>query len=813
MLSSTVLDLGEQRKVTFDALARAGFFPIDMKEVGARPGVDVISSSMKMVDDAHAYFLLLGRRYGATIEDAARNPKHISTTHLEFERAVERGIPIVVILLADSYLLPAFEERDAERAKRDQLRSEAKATGLFEEVATPVAFGVAVADAAHYLRDLLHGRREQTQAPPDAGFDVLFAPPRHAGVVERSNAVRTLREKRNGSSILIVTGLPGNGKSVLTEQLARALVAESQLKRSLWIACERGDSLESLLARLSVGAGLKAQTTKAQCKELLEFLRREQALMVLEDFQACEQETMRPLLSLAAGLGEPARVILISRVVPDEAYDLPGVAIEEVANFDRAEIEALLALRGIEPMAPRVVDELIEKTAALPFAVGLFCGLVGKGKADPRALLAGSAIWETRLKKWFVEIEGSLTARANRLLGMLALVDGPFEEAVVQMFAAGASEEDIRDDFSALQRMFLIERWGADRWKMHDLVSSLGKRTLSGPPISAAYASLGRHYRIVAADCEYEGDAQAWFEYQVRACRAFERSGGHDEELQAALKSLAAESKRRGAHFMFLELSRNLVIDRRCSNPWLIYDFAHCCYVLGLYEEAAHQIHQALQSTSRRDPTLRLSLCRLQAEALAATGKIRDAFEILGTALSAAEDLNIRATNYAQAHSVMADLERRLGRFADAHRRVEWLIQEAEERASSVGGAVALVRKGHLMLDMAVPAAAFESFEEARDVFADIDNPRGEAWALVGLARTALKTGQFDRCAEYLDAAVPLHDQVGGYDSEYESALQNFQRAEHPVLQKLVSSELARVQAVKVERRELARRLQRAMSL
>ena len=155
MLSSSFLDLRDQRQVASEALEHAKFFVDRMEPDGARPGMDVIASSLQKVDEAHAYLLLLGRRYGEPPVSPDRNPNGLSATHLEFNRAIERGIPIAVIRLADSYPLPAYEESDALRAKRDALRVAAAETGIYDEVENFPMFCRAAPQAAFALRDIL----------------------------------------------------------------------------------------------------------------------------------------------------------------------------------------------------------------------------------------------------------------------------------------------------------------------------------------------------------------------------------------------------------------------------------------------------------------------------------------------------------------------------------------------------------------------------------------------------------------------------------------------------------------------------------
>src|SRR5229473_488183 len=71
MISSTARDLPEHRKEVMDACLRQGMFPIMMEHLPASDD-EAIPPSLKMVDEADIYLLILAHRYGYV--PAANNP-------------------------------------------------------------------------------------------------------------------------------------------------------------------------------------------------------------------------------------------------------------------------------------------------------------------------------------------------------------------------------------------------------------------------------------------------------------------------------------------------------------------------------------------------------------------------------------------------------------------------------------------------------------------------------------------------------------------------------------------------------------------
>jgi tetratricopeptide (TPR) repeat protein len=136
MVSSTFTDLAAHRREVIDAIHRFRFHPSVMEYSGARSDADVIEASLRMVRDAVAYVCVIGHKYGQTPADAARNPRRLSITELEFDEALRLGRPILLFLMADDHVvLPKDVEPHAKkRAKLDAFRKRAKRADPASEV-------------------------------------------------------------------------------------------------------------------------------------------------------------------------------------------------------------------------------------------------------------------------------------------------------------------------------------------------------------------------------------------------------------------------------------------------------------------------------------------------------------------------------------------------------------------------------------------------------------------------------------------------------------------------------------------------------
>jgi len=147
MISSTAIDLPEHRKQVFDACLREEVFPIGMESLPARDA-DAIKVSLEMVNKADIYIGIFAWRYGHIPSDY-----NISITEMEFNRAVERKIPILVFIIHDEHpitreMVEANNVAQGKISKLKKLASKGRGRVLFK---SPIELH---AEVIHALVDL-----------------------------------------------------------------------------------------------------------------------------------------------------------------------------------------------------------------------------------------------------------------------------------------------------------------------------------------------------------------------------------------------------------------------------------------------------------------------------------------------------------------------------------------------------------------------------------------------------------------------------------------------------------------------------------
>jgi hypothetical protein len=150
MISSTAIDLPEHRKQVFEACLCEGIFPDGMESLPARDA-DAITTSMEMVNRADIYIGIFAWRYGHIPQG-----HDISITEMEFNRAVERKIDVLIFLIDKEHplvigmvevgdtaqmKLAALKERACKGRGRREFKSPAELPDSFADLSGDLSGG------------------------------------------------------------------------------------------------------------------------------------------------------------------------------------------------------------------------------------------------------------------------------------------------------------------------------------------------------------------------------------------------------------------------------------------------------------------------------------------------------------------------------------------------------------------------------------------------------------------------------------------------------------------------------------------------
>jgi hypothetical protein len=120
-ISSTYIDLKDERQAAVEAIIDAGHIPAGM-ELFKAGNEDQLKTIKRWIDESDVYLLILGGRYGSVETSSGK-----SYTHLEYEYAIEKGMPVFATVLSDSWLYSkaaqigagdVFEQLEQEKYKQ-----------------------------------------------------------------------------------------------------------------------------------------------------------------------------------------------------------------------------------------------------------------------------------------------------------------------------------------------------------------------------------------------------------------------------------------------------------------------------------------------------------------------------------------------------------------------------------------------------------------------------------------------------------------------------------------------------------------------
>lgn len=244
MVSSTFTDLKEHRAALIQAINGHGLMHVGMENASAKPGVDVLDSSLQMVRDGSAYVGVISHKYGQIPDCLVRNPTGLSLTELEFNEARRIGRPVLLFIMGkkhkvdlDDIELDPDKQRKLEAFRENAKRSTADSSvhRVYKVFNNLHEFEVAATHAVAELRRFLDERTKSTMQlspptldstkpnsdpiPKPPGF---YAEPAYIGshnFVGRQAQLDTLSDwaaPADSHPILLFEAIGGAGKSMLT---------------------------------------------------------------------------------------------------------------------------------------------------------------------------------------------------------------------------------------------------------------------------------------------------------------------------------------------------------------------------------------------------------------------------------------------------------------------------------------------------------------------------------------------------------------------------------------------------------------------
>jgi tetratricopeptide (TPR) repeat protein len=437
MVSSTRRDLSAHRDVVLRALPSYDMLPVAMEYDAALAADDLISASLKKVEQSDAYIGIVGYRdYGQIPDCPRRNPKKLALTELEFRRAVELKKPICMFLMSANHLVPASQTPAGrgDKTKLTAFRKLAMSNRISAEFDSVEDLRAKVQLSLKDLQEVLSAempvapKEHLAEGPKRAPefYAVTDYIPGHA-FVGRTKDLPLLDDwAKADEPVLLFEAIGGTGKSMLTWHWVRTSAPKigNWAGRFWYSFYERGADMDDFCAHAlayTSGRAVKeflGRKTAQLTPELIDALHRDAWLFVLDGLErvlvaynrldaaqaadedverdpeqagrhprACIRPADEELLRLLTG-ARPSKILVTSRLMPRvmlnrSGQPLPGVRHVSLRGLDPADAERMMRAAGVRGDSGRMQQYIEKHFSGHPLVVGAVAGLVIRYRPAP----------------------------------------------------------------------------------------------------------------------------------------------------------------------------------------------------------------------------------------------------------------------------------------------------------------------------------------------------------------------------------------------------------------------------------------------
>jgi tetratricopeptide (TPR) repeat protein len=480
MLSSTSHDLPRHRELAHKACLEAGVFPIGMEQLPARDESGV-AVSLEMVDQADIYVGVYAFRYG-WVPDG----QDISITEMEFDRAVARKAEgkLREILVFIAHEEHPVTKRDVEadkiaQEKLDKFKARAADGRVRKEFKSAEELHRLVLQA---LNEFKNRQQRAVDAATDARPAQTSIPnnlPRLQPFFGREAELAQIREAldpENRTWGALIDGPGGMGKTSLAVRAAYDCTPD-EFKRIVFVSVKNreldDDGVRELgvfvlpgflemLNELSRELG-RADITKAPEDErirlLLEALRDERALLILDNLESLPKPDRDRLFTFVKHLPQGCKAILTSRRRIGSGSE--ELILEKLSQ--EAALETLADLAGRNPLLARTTEAeriaLYEQTAGKPLLLRWVAGQLGRESCrdidDALAFLCSCPADNDPLEFVFGDLVNDFTEAETKVLCGLTYFSLPAKVEHVTT-VAGCDEEPAETALRSLANRSLV---------------------------------------------------------------------------------------------------------------------------------------------------------------------------------------------------------------------------------------------------------------------------------------------------------------------------------------------------------------------
>jgi tetratricopeptide (TPR) repeat protein len=459
------------------------------------------------------YLGIFGYRYGYIPDDAVHNPDRLSVTELEYRRALERKIPIVIFIMGEDHPMPKAGEwemhftTDVEgKSKLDKLKRELGTNFVVDFFNSPIELGFQIYQTLTELKE--KGLVNGTDPQPKPMFNLLPQPPTphiaHPYILTRQFFGRTHELTllngwaQSSYTTMVIDAIGGVGKSALTWEWFHS----DQIKQfdgAIWWSFYESDSAVANFIRYTLAyiTGKSPQEFDHYSYEdrerlLLGYLKEKKYLLVLDgierifvayhrldasqvtDDQINDTEERNRRCCTDPRHGEllkklnecvPSKILISTRLIPADLQDrsgklLPHVCKHHLNGLSRKDALALIRHLGVYG-EDETLAGFMEQFGNHSLLIGVLAGRINDYRPSPGNFEAWYAVEGYALQLGEIDLKQrrtnilqyalkGLSPELRKFLSQIAAFRYPLDYETISAFNPYLSTKPAREAQSQL---------------------------------------------------------------------------------------------------------------------------------------------------------------------------------------------------------------------------------------------------------------------------------------------------------------------------------------------------------------------------